>query len=274
MRTLVDLLRLAKPPVTRLALAVLLGATAVLTGVGLMTLAGYLISRCAEHPPVLSLTMAIVGVRAFGITRPLARYAERLVSHDLALRVLGRTRAVAVGSLAGKLPDRAGRYRDGDLLTRLVGDIDGVQDLFLRALSPPLVALLSGAVSVVVATALLPVAGLVLAAGLIAGGVLLPALAALAAGGRTPTGERPRRAHGRARRARARGAGARGPRCGPCRSGEGRTPGCRAEPPRAPPVVRRRPGGGPLGARVGSDRGGGARRVRESLPTRAVSTAC
>ena len=91
---------------------------------------------------MLSLTVAIVGVRAFGIARPLARYAHRLVSHDLALRSLAGTRAAAV-RLPGRPaagPDRA-RDRDGDLLARLVGDVDAVQDLYLRGLIPPLVAL-------------------------------------------------------------------------------------------------------------------------------------
>ena len=180
MRTLVRLVRLARPPLGRLLLSVLLGAAAVLAGVGLMTLAGYLISRCAQHPPVLSLTVVIVGVRAFGVARPVARYAERLVSHDLAFRVLARTRVAAVRLLAVRLPDRVGRDRDGDLLARLVGDIDATQNLFLRGLSPPLVALVSGAASVVAAALLLPSAGLVLAAGLLAGGVLVPALAAAA----------------------------------------------------------------------------------------------
>ena len=180
MRTLVRLVRLARPPIGRLLLSVLLGAAAVLAGVGLMALAGYLISRCAEHPPVLSLTVVIVAVRAFGIARPVARYAERLVSHDLAFRVLARTRIAAVRQLAARLPDRAGRDRDGDLLARLVGDIDATQNLFLRGLSPPLVALLSGAVSVAATAVLLPPAAVVLAAGMVAGGVLVPALAAAA----------------------------------------------------------------------------------------------
>ena len=78
---------------TRLALAALLGVLTILFGVGLMGTAGYLISRAAEHPAVLSLTAAIVGVRFFGLARPLARYLERLASHDVALRSLGRARA-------------------------------------------------------------------------------------------------------------------------------------------------------------------------------------
>jgi ATP-binding cassette, subfamily C, bacterial CydC len=180
--TLVGLLRLSRPPLWRLALAVALGAVAVLTGVGLMTLAGYLISRCAEHPPVLSLTVAIVGVRAFGISRPLARYAHRLVSHDLALRTLAGVRAATVRSLAGQLPERSGARRDGDLLARLVGDVDAVQDLYLRGLIPALVAVIAGALSVAVAGALLPAAGVVLAVGLLVGGALVPMLAAAIGG--------------------------------------------------------------------------------------------
>ena len=217
-------------PAWRLALAVALGAVAVLTGVGLMTLAGYLISRCAEQPPVLSLTVAIVGVRAFGITRPLARYAHRLVSHDLALRTLAGTRAATVRSLAGQLPDRSGADRDGDLLARLVGDVDAVQDLYLRGLIPPLVALASGAVSVAVATALLPAAGAVLAAGLVVGGVLVPILAAALGGAiaRRQTA-RARRAHRRARRVRARRARAGRARRGPRRGRADRAAGRRAD---------------------------------------------
>ena len=67
--------------------------SAVGFGVALMATAGYLISRAAERPPILSLTVAIVAVRFFGLARPLARYLDRLVSHDLALRALGRLRA-------------------------------------------------------------------------------------------------------------------------------------------------------------------------------------
>jgi len=91
--TLTRLLGLAGMPRARVALSVALGALTVLLGVGLITTSGYLVSRAAEHPPVLSLTVAIVAVRFFGLSRPLARYLDRLVSHDLALRALGRIRS-------------------------------------------------------------------------------------------------------------------------------------------------------------------------------------
>src|SRR5215218_6244295 len=93
MSTVRRLSALAGVPARRVLLAVLLGALAVGFGIALMTSAGYLISRAAEQPPILSLTVTIVAVRFFGLARPLARYLERLVSHDAALRALGRIRS-------------------------------------------------------------------------------------------------------------------------------------------------------------------------------------
>src|SRR5262249_45281342 len=91
-RTLLALLRFENAPRSRIALGSALGALTVMFGVGLMATAGYLISRAAERPAILSLMVAIVGVRFFGLGRPILRYLERLASHDLALRVLGRVR--------------------------------------------------------------------------------------------------------------------------------------------------------------------------------------
>jgi thiol reductant ABC exporter CydC subunit len=180
MRTLLELLRISRLPRARVAASVALGALAVLSGVGLMAFAGYLISRSAERPPVLSLTVVIVAVRFFGLARPLARYCERLTSHDLAFRLLAHMRVAFFAMLEPLVPARLEGYRRGDLLARMVGDVDALQNLFLRGLTPPLVALLSGAVAVAVCAAYLPAAGLVLAAGLLAGGVAVPVVAALA----------------------------------------------------------------------------------------------
>lgn len=159
---------------TRLALAALLGALTVLFGVGLMGTAGYLISRAAEQPAVLSLTAAIVGVRFFGLGRPIARYLERLSSHDVALRSLGNARARVYDELESVPPAQLSDRRHGDLLARFVGDVDSLQNLYLRGLLPPVVALAAGAVAVGVGVAILPAAALVLAAGLVAAGVVVP----------------------------------------------------------------------------------------------------
>ena len=177
--TLRRLLVLADAPRGRLVLAVTLGATTVLFGAGLMATAGYLISRAAERPAILSLSVAIVAVRFFGIGRPLARYFERLVSHDLALRVLGRVRVSAWKRIEPLAPGQLEGYRRGDLLSRMVADVDSLQNLHLRGVGPPLVALLAGTVSVGVAAAFLPAAALVLACGLVLGGLAVPATAAV-----------------------------------------------------------------------------------------------
>jgi ATP-binding cassette, subfamily C, bacterial CydC len=170
------LLAFAAAPRGRGALSVALGSATVLCGVGLMATAGYLISRAAEQPAVLSLTVAIVCVRFFGLARPIARYFERLASHDLAFRVLARARVRAYERIEPLAPAGLDAYRRGDLLSRLVSDIDSLQNLHLRGTLPPLVALMSGAVSVAVAAAVLPAAAVVLAAGLGAGGAVVPIL--------------------------------------------------------------------------------------------------
>jgi thiol reductant ABC exporter CydC subunit len=176
--TIRKLMLITDVPRTRLALAAFLGVLTILFGVGLMATAGYLISRAAEHPAVLSLTAAIVGVRFFGLARPLARYLERLASHDVALRSLGRARAQVYEAVEPLAPAQLEDTRRGDLLSRFVGDVDSLQNLYLRGLEPPLVALIAGTASVVLAAIFLPAAAIVLAAGLLFGGIVVPLAAA------------------------------------------------------------------------------------------------
>jgi thiol reductant ABC exporter CydC subunit len=163
---------------SRLALAAMLGTLTILFGVGLMATAGYLISRAAERPAVLSLTAAIVGVRFFGLARPMTRYLERLASHDVALRSLGNARARIYERLAPLSPAQLQDRRHGDLLARFVADVDSLQNLYLRGLLPPVVAVAAGAGAVGVIAAILPAAAVVLAAGLLVAGVAVPAGAA------------------------------------------------------------------------------------------------
>jgi ATP-binding cassette, subfamily C, bacterial CydC len=162
----------------RLALAALLGVLTILFGVGLMATAGYLISRAAEQPAVLSLTVAIVGIRCFALARPIARYFERLASHDVALRSLSTARARVYERLEGLSPVQLQGRRHGDLLAHFVADVDSLQNLYLRGLLPPVVALVAGAGAVGVVTAILPSAALVLAAGLLLAGIVVPFTAA------------------------------------------------------------------------------------------------
>jgi ATP-binding cassette, subfamily C, bacterial CydC len=178
--TLQRLVGLSGIRTSRVAVSVALGALTILFGVGLMATAGYLISRAAERPAILSLTTAIVAVRFFGLARPLARYADRLWSHDLALRGLAQVRARFYAAVEPLAPAGVHEFRRGDLTSRMIDDVDALQGLYLRGLAPPLVALAAGAVCVGTAWAFLPAAGMVLALGLVLGGFAAPTVAAWA----------------------------------------------------------------------------------------------
>ncbi|WP_345619662.1 thiol reductant ABC exporter subunit CydD [Streptomyces ziwulingensis] len=158
----------------RLALALLLGSLALGSAVGLMATSGYLISRASQQPPVLYLMVAVTATRAFGIGRAVFRYAERLVSHDAVLRMLADTRVAVYRRLERLAPAGLRGRRRGDLLARLVADVDALQDYWLRWLLPAGAAVLVSAASVGFTAWLLPAAGAVLAAGLLAAGVGVP----------------------------------------------------------------------------------------------------
>jgi ATP-binding cassette, subfamily C, bacterial CydC len=170
------LMSIAEVSRMRLVAAASLGVLTIVFGVALMGTSGYLISRAAEHPAVLSLTVAIVGVRFFSLARPIARYLERLASHDVALRSLGHARARVYESIEPLAPAQLEDTRRGDLLARFVADVDSLQNLYLRGSEPPLVAVIAGAASVALAAMVLPPAALVLAAGLLVAGIAVPAL--------------------------------------------------------------------------------------------------
>ncbi|MGW2826301.1 thiol reductant ABC exporter subunit CydD [Streptomyces sp. NPDC001443] len=158
----------------RLVLALLLGGLALGSAVGLMATSGWLISRASQQPPVLYLMVAVTATRAFGIGRAVFRYAERLVSHDAVLRMLADTRVAVYRRLERLAPAGLRRTRRGDLLARLVVDVDDLQDYWLRWLLPAGAAVLVFAGSVAFTAWLLPEAGAVLAAGLLAAGAGVP----------------------------------------------------------------------------------------------------
>lgn len=158
----------------RLGLALVLGSLALGSAVGLMAVSGWLISRASEQPPVLYLMVAVTATRAFGIGRAVFRYAERLVAHDAVLRMLAEMRVAVYRRLERIAPAGLRETRRGDLLSRLVADVDALQDYWLRWLLPVGSAVLVGAGSVGFTAWLLPEAGAVLAAGLLAAGVGVP----------------------------------------------------------------------------------------------------
>lgn len=166
-----ELLRLTRPYALRLVLAGLLAALTELSGLALMATATYLLVRAAQQPPLSALTVAIVAVRALAISRGVLRYAERLAGHDAALRVLTDVRSRVYASLAAR---RTGAVHTGDALSRLVSDVDAVQDLLLRCLVPAAAAVIVAACAIAGAASLAPAAGAALAVGLLVAGVGLP----------------------------------------------------------------------------------------------------
>jgi ATP-binding cassette subfamily C protein CydC len=190
---LVRIVRLAGPHGRRLVLGMLLGALAIAAGIGLMATSGYLISRAAQQPPILELGVAIVGVRFFGVSRGVFRYLERLASHDAALRAITSLRVRLFARLEPLVPAGLPTIRTGDLLGRFVADVDALQNLYLRAIGPIVIAAIAGTLAVAIGLLALPVAGLALACFLLVAGVLLPwAGSALARA--TARGEAPARA--------------------------------------------------------------------------------
>jgi ATP-binding cassette, subfamily C, bacterial CydCD len=157
--------RLPTPPPApasyrRLWGSALLGGLASTAGVALTATAGWLIVQASTRPAILTLLVAIVGVRAFGLARPVLRYAERLLSHDAALRLLARRRVQVYDAMVPLTPARLGRRR-GDLLASVVDDVDSVVDQELRVRLPVRSFVIVGAIATTVATVLLPWIGVV-----------------------------------------------------------------------------------------------------------------
>ncbi len=158
----------------RLVLAAFVAAATDLAGVGLLATAAWLIARASQRPALTALSVAIVAVRTLAIAKGTLRYVERLVGHDAALRVLAdlRTRVYARLSAGG-----TDRMPHGDLLARLVSDVDGVQDALLRCAIPAGVGVIVTVATVGFTALYLPAAAVVLAAGMLLAGLVLPVAA-------------------------------------------------------------------------------------------------
>ena len=165
--------------VGRLTAAVGLGAAALGCTLALTATSAWLISTAALHPPILTLMVAIVAVRAFGVGKGVLRYLERLVSHDAALRLGADLRVRVWRALVRQGPATTARQRRGDLLARLTGDVEAQQDVVVRGLVPGLSALVAGLGVVALFAALLPMAAIVVAAGLLVAGLGAPLLSVI-----------------------------------------------------------------------------------------------
>jgi ATP-binding cassette, subfamily C, bacterial CydC len=185
-------LALAWPLRGRVLVAAAAGALATGCAIALLATSGFLLARASEHPSIAALSVAVVAVRALSVGRGLFRYGERLASHDVAFRVLARARVAIWRRLESLAPAGLPAFHSGDLLARLVADVDATQDLFIRGLTPVLAAALAGSGAVVACVALIGRGGLVLAAGLLAGALAVP-LACVAAARKAARGVAPAR---------------------------------------------------------------------------------
>lgn len=176
----------------RLAMAVMFGVLALGSALGLAGLSAWLITRAWQMPPVLDLSVAVVAVRALGISRGIWRYCERLAGHDIALRGAATVRTHVYARLTG---GPAGRLRKGAVLERIGTDIDELAETVVRSVIPAAVAAVLGiAATAVIALISIPAAA-VMACALLVADVLAPALAARAARARETRGARARALH-------------------------------------------------------------------------------
>ncbi|MFD3428132.1 thiol reductant ABC exporter subunit CydC [Nocardia fluminea] len=184
----------------RVAVAIAWGVAALGSGLGLAALAAWLIARAWQMPPVLDLSVAVVAVRALGISRGLCRYLERLATHDVALRAMTTARTSVYRTLAqsdvwwwrdrsgrgvGEPPGRAGSaghaLRRGDVLVRIGADIDDLGAVVVRVLVPVAVAVVLSLAAVGLIATISPLAAVILAVALGVSGILAPWLSAVAA---------------------------------------------------------------------------------------------
>lgn len=163
---------------SRAAGAVMLGVLALGSAIALAAVSAWLIARASQMPPVLSLSVATVAVRAFGISRGAFRYLERLASHAVALRGMASLRTRMYAELAAGRVESVAALRRGDLLSRVGADVDTVGDVVVRGLLPGAVAAVLGVASVALVAAVHTGAGLALALCLVLAGAVGPWLAA------------------------------------------------------------------------------------------------
>jgi thiol reductant ABC exporter CydC subunit len=173
-RRLFGVLGLLRPRWRRLGLGALAATAASACSVALLGVGAWLIARASQQPEMATLSVAVVAVRAFAVGRGVARYVERLVTHDATLRTLSDVRVRVFRRLERLAPTGLSAFRDGDLLSRFVADVDGVQDVVLRALLPLFSGLVVGLGSAAVVSLMLPEAGAVVLVVVLLVAVVLP----------------------------------------------------------------------------------------------------
>ena len=172
---------LLRPRLPRILAAIALGVLSLGSALALAGVSAWLITRAWQMPPVLDLSIAVVAVRMFAISRGMLRYCERLATHDTALRAAGTARAQVYHRLAHGPAAAAVRLHSGELVARVGADVDALADVLVRAVVPIGVAAVLAVAATAVIAAISPPAAAVLAICLLIAGVVAPALAGRAA---------------------------------------------------------------------------------------------
>lgn len=160
-------------------LSVFLGALTIGSSIALMSTSAWLISTAAIAVSVAELGVSVVSTRLFGISRAVFRYLERLASHSLTFRILARLRVWFYQAIEPLAPARLTSARSGDLLSRVIADVETLDNIFVRVLAPPLVAVVIILGMAVFMGSFDPLLGFVITAFLLAIGVGLTAFSLL-----------------------------------------------------------------------------------------------
>ena len=167
----------------RMAAGTLFGLITLASAVGLMALSGWFLSAAAHAGLTLATAQLFnyffpsIGLRIFAISRTLGRYVERIVSHDATFRMLESLRVWFYTRIEPLAPARLMLYRSGDILNRIVADIDALDNLYLRVLSPTLAACGLAVILTVLLYTYAPVIALATLGFMVIGGFVLPAVA-------------------------------------------------------------------------------------------------
>lgn len=172
------LLSFLKPFTGWVLLSILISAATIASGIGLLGTSAYLISRAALHPSIADLQVAIVGVRFFGISRGIFRYLERLTSHTVNFHLLARLRVWVYQVVEPLVPANTPGISSGDLLNRVISDVDTLENFYVRVVSPYTAAGLTIIGMGWFIGRIDPTLGMVLVTGMLFCGLLIP-LAAL-----------------------------------------------------------------------------------------------
>ena len=154
--------------------SVFFAMSTVLMNIGLLTTSTWLITKASEHPVMVALSLAIVGVRFFGISRAICRYGERYVSHSMAFQGLYELRVAFFKRLEPLVPRIFQSLKMGDLLGRIMADIETLQFFYLRTVVPSLSFLGVTVLGCILAYQVHPILALVILLYSILVGIVLP----------------------------------------------------------------------------------------------------